>query len=92
MAHTMPAWPCSLGRRAGIHSAVLLLLPLQAEVRGAHEASVWAAAWHPAGHLLATGAADFAVKFWCRQVLPLYQLQLAAAASCGAGQSGQRSE
>ncbi|PRW56172.1 flowering time control FY-like isoform X1 [Chlorella sorokiniana] len=38
----------------------------QAEVRGAHEASVWAAAWHPAGHLLATGAADYAVKFWCR--------------------------
>lgn len=41
----------------------------QAEVRGAHEASIWTAAWHPAGHLLATGAADFAVKFWCRWVL-----------------------
>jgi hypothetical protein len=40
----------------------------QAEVRGAHEASVWAAAWHPTGHLLATGAADYAVKFWCRWV------------------------
>lgn len=38
----------------------------QAEVRGAHEASIWAAAWHPAGHLLATGAADYAFKFWCR--------------------------
>ncbi|KAI3436421.1 hypothetical protein D9Q98_005838 [Chlorella vulgaris] len=38
----------------------------QAEVRGSHEASIWAAAWHPAGHLLATGSADYAVKFWCR--------------------------
>jgi polyadenylation factor subunit 2 len=42
------------------------VLPLQAEVRGAHEASIWAAAWHPAGHLLATGSADYAIKFWCR--------------------------
>ena len=39
---------------------------LQAEVRAAHEGSIWAAAWHPAGHLLATGAGDYAVKFWCR--------------------------
>ncbi|GAB4820925.1 hypothetical protein N2152v2_007971 [Parachlorella kessleri] len=38
----------------------------QAEVRGAHEGSVWAAAWHPSGHLLTTGAADGATKFWCR--------------------------
>lgn len=38
----------------------------QAEVRGAHEASIWAAAWHPAGHLLATGSADYHIKFWCR--------------------------
>lgn len=35
-------------------------------MRGAHEASIWTAAWHPAGHLLATGAADCAIKFWCR--------------------------
>ena len=41
----------------------------QAEVRGAHEASIWAAAWHPAGHLLATGSGDFATKFWCRWAL-----------------------
>lgn len=39
---------------------------LQAEVRGAHEASIWAATWHPMGHLLATGAADYCFKFWCR--------------------------
>lgn len=23
-------------------------------------------AWHPAGHLLATGGADTMTKFWCR--------------------------
>lgn len=38
----------------------------QAEVPAAHEGSIWALAWHPAGHLLATGAADAATKFWCR--------------------------
>ena len=38
----------------------------QAEVRGAHEGSVWSFAWHPAGHVLATGAADATTKFWCR--------------------------
>ena len=42
---------------------------LQAEVRAAHEGSIWATAWHPAGHLLATGAGDYAVKFWCRWVV-----------------------
>ena len=46
------------------HHASLLLL--QAEVRGAHEGSVWSFAWHPAGHVLATGAADATTKFWCR--------------------------
>lgn len=35
-------------------------------MRGAHEGSVWTFAWHPAGHVLATGAADAATKFWCR--------------------------
>jgi WD40 repeat protein len=39
---------------------------LQAEVKGAHEASLLSLAWHPAGHLLATGAADTTTKFWCR--------------------------
>ena len=38
----------------------------QAEVKAAHEGSVWAAAWHPCGHLLTTGAADAATKFWSR--------------------------
>lgn len=53
---------------------------VQAEVRGAHEGSVWAASWHPAGHLLATGAADGATKFWCRARPgdPFYEHQLAA--------------
>ncbi len=35
-------------------------------MRGAHEASVLSMAWHPAGHLLATGGADTMTKFWCR--------------------------
>ena len=38
----------------------------QSEVRAAHEGSVWTTAWHPHGHLLATGASDAATKFWCR--------------------------
>lgn len=45
---------------------VLAPTPAQAEVRGAHDGSVWGLAWHPAGHLLASGAADGGTKFWCR--------------------------
>ena len=39
---------------------------LQAEVAGAHDASVLGLAWHPAGHLLASGSADTTTKFWAR--------------------------
>ncbi len=61
-------------------------------MRGAHEGSLWAAAWHPAGHLLTTGAADGATKFWCRSRPgdPLFEHQqaqqeeLAALAAAGA--------
>ena len=38
----------------------------QAEVKAAHEGSIWTTAWHPSGHLLVTGASDAATKFWCR--------------------------
>jgi len=36
------------------------------KVPGAHEGSIWAFAWNPAGHVLTTGAADACTKFWCR--------------------------
>lgn len=36
------------------------------KVPAAHEGSIWAFAWNPAGHLLTTGAADTTTKFWCR--------------------------
>lgn len=39
---------------------------MQAEVRGAHEGSVTAVAWHPAGHLAVTGGNDQMLRFWCR--------------------------
>ena len=32
----------------------------------AHESAVWSLAWHPLGHLLASGSNDHAIKFWCR--------------------------
>lgn len=38
----------------------------QAQVTGAHEASVLDLAWHPAGHMLASGSADTTTKFWVR--------------------------
>ena len=39
---------------------------LQAEVRGAHEGMINCLAWHPAGHVIATGSGDCSTKFWCR--------------------------
>eukprot|EP00200_Dunaliella_tertiolecta_P011847 CAMPEP_0202375406 /NCGR_PEP_ID=MMETSP1127-20130417/6090_1 /ASSEMBLY_ACC=CAM_ASM_000462 /TAXON_ID=3047 /ORGANISM="Dunaliella tertiolecta, Strain CCMP1320" /LENGTH=521 /DNA_ID=CAMNT_0048972873 /DNA_START=382 /DNA_END=1947 /DNA_ORIENTATION=- len=38
----------------------------QAVVQGAHDKEVWSVAWHPVGHLLASGSADLCTKFWCR--------------------------
>ena len=32
----------------------------------AHESAVWCLAWHPLGHLLASGSNDHSIKFWCR--------------------------
>ncbi len=39
---------------------------LQAEKRGAHDSVIWTLAWHPAGHMLATGSGDTCTKFWGR--------------------------
>ena len=39
---------------------------MQAEKRGAHDSVIWTLAWHPAGHLLATGSGDTCTKFWGR--------------------------
>ena len=39
---------------------------MQAEMRGAHDSVIWTLAWHPAGHLLATGSGDTCTKFWGR--------------------------
>lgn len=33
---------------------------------GAHEASISSLAWHPLGHLLATGSNDYTTRFWQR--------------------------
>lgn len=33
---------------------------------GAHEGSISSVAWHPLGHLLATGSSDFTTRFWER--------------------------
>ena len=38
----------------------------QETVPAAHDGSIWALAWHPAGHMLTSGAADATTKFWCR--------------------------
>ena len=35
-------------------------------MRGAHDGSIWALAWHPAGHLLTSAGADHCAKFWAR--------------------------
>jgi len=40
--------------------------PPIAMVPGAHEASLWAIAWHPAGHLAATAGHDHCTRFWAR--------------------------
>ncbi|THD19106.1 Pre-mRNA 3' end processing protein WDR33, partial [Fasciola hepatica] len=35
-------------------------------VEHAHESMIWSLAWHPFGHILVSGANDFATKFWTR--------------------------
>jgi len=35
-------------------------------MEAAHESSVWAAAWHPLGHMLVTSSNDHTTKFWAR--------------------------
>ncbi|KAF8564029.1 hypothetical protein P879_05993 [Paragonimus westermani] len=35
-------------------------------VENAHESMIWSLAWHPFGHILVSGANDFATKFWTR--------------------------
>jgi len=37
-----------------------------ARVPFAHDMAIWDMAWHPAGHLLATGSNDRQTKFWAR--------------------------
>ncbi len=37
---------------------------LQAEVSGAHEGGLSTMAWHPLGHMLATGSNDLTIRFW----------------------------
>jgi len=38
-----------------------------------HENTVWALDFHPAGHVLASGAADFMIKFWIRPAPDMYE-------------------
>lgn len=38
----------------------------QALMPMAHDSVAWTVAWHPAGHMLASGGGDAVVKFWCR--------------------------
>jgi len=38
----------------------------RAEICGAHDGSVWALAWHPLGHVLASGSSDNSTRFWTR--------------------------
>jgi len=35
----------------------------QAEIHNAHDSSLWATAFHPLGHILATGSNDYSVRF-----------------------------
>nr|BCL66179.1 polyadenylation factor I complex [Volvox reticuliferus] len=39
----------------------------QGAIPAAHDASVWAAVWHPLGHVLASAGADQKCQFWCRK-------------------------
>ena len=39
--------------------------PLHA-MEDAHDSNVWSLAWHPLGHLLASGSNDHTTKFWSR--------------------------
>ncbi|KAJ2501800.1 WD repeat-containing protein 33, partial [Coemansia sp. RSA 2052] len=41
-------------------------LKLKGEVDGAHTSQIWSLAWHPMGHVLASGSNDHTTKFWCR--------------------------
>ena len=40
------------------------LATVQAEVSGAHEGGLSTMAWHPLGHMLATGSNDLTIRFW----------------------------
>ena len=53
-------------QKFGVQSFLDYLCCFQAEVRGAHEGVIWTMAWHPAGHILATGSGDTCTKFWGR--------------------------
>ncbi|KAJ2761963.1 WD repeat-containing protein 33, partial [Coemansia nantahalensis] len=35
-------------------------------IEGAHGSQIWSLAWHPLGHVLASGSNDKATRFWCR--------------------------
>ena len=35
-------------------------------LEGAHDGIIWSLDWHPLGHLLASGSADFSTRFWTR--------------------------
>ncbi|KAJ2488574.1 WD repeat-containing protein 33 [Coemansia sp. RSA 2050] len=41
-------------------------LAIKGEVQGAHSSQIWSLAWHPMGHVLASGSNDHTTKFWCR--------------------------
>ncbi|KAJ1954778.1 WD repeat-containing protein 33 [Linderina pennispora] len=38
----------------------------QGEITGAHESYIWSLAWHPMGHILASGSNDHTTRFWSR--------------------------
>lgn len=45
---------------------VVFVNTAQALMPMAHDSVAWSVAWHPAGHMLASGGGDAVVKFWCR--------------------------
>ena len=54
---------------------------------GAHEpahGAIHDMAWHPLGHILATGSQDLKTKFWCRKRNGAYALHQGEAAEPGA--------